>query len=519
MCKLTRCLRPHAKWKGISKIMTELEELQLNRRRLQRLFNKIKAAGNDRLKIEAAMYVAEFACSTGHGIWSSPVLEQVFVEASQRIQVSLRHSHTPNTCLFVSTMLFPYGGLERVLERWIETDANWRYSLVLTKQSKAIVPERIAAAISSSGGTVFDLTAHSVLERAAALRELASGYECVVLMAYEEDPLPLLAFGTTEFIRPVGLYNQCDHHFWLNVSIADVVGDLRDWGQGISLNNRGVRKSMIVPVPSEVQPVVKKSRESSRKKLGLPIDRRIVLSVARHMKFRSVAGESFLDLVVPLLEADDSVTLLIIGPTVETVPEFSLACQRFGERFKLLGYVPHEMLYDYYFAADLVVDSYPTDGIAACEDAITCGCPLVSRSSTIDFVVNSKAYCKDNDYLVWYAQRLLSSEEERVKNVTSVTNEINLFSSPAVFMEKRNAFMECLRRNVHSVAGFQSTPTNFIKADYLMLSLGHGFFRRTNLTAWALDIFPLSVGCLCARVFDAIRNLRKRLNKKLRRQR
>ena len=499
--------------------MTELQELQLNRKRLCRLFDKVGAVRNERQKVTMAMHIAEFACSTGHGIWSSPVLERVFIDAAQKIVAPVGSSYNPSTCLFVSTMLLQYGGLERVMERWVETDPAWKYSLVLTKQERTEVPRRIAKAIDASGGEVLDLAASDEYAKAAALRTMASNYECIVLMAYEEDPVPLLAFGTTDFARPVGLYNQCDHHFWMNVGVADLVGDLRIWGQNISLRNRGVRDSMIVPVPSEVRSITKLPKAIARKRLGLLAGKKIVLSVARHMKFHSIAGMSFLDLAIPLLEADSDIIILLIGPTVDTVPEFKPVCRRFGERFRLEGYVPHDKLYDYYFAADLVLDSYPTGGITASEDAIACGCPLVSRSSTIDFISESKAYCKTDEDLIAYSLKLLASSEERQENVKSAMKGIERFSSPPVFIEKRDAFMASLRQKKHVVKDFHSQPTDYIKEDYLMLSLGHGFFRRTNLTAWALDIFPSSVGCLCVRVFDSIRNLRKRINKKLRRQR
>src|SRR5438067_2243266 len=76
-------------------------------------------------------------------------------------------------------------------------------------------------AVKTSGGELMALNpAAPWIERARALRELARGYDAVVLHIHHHDPVPILAFADGDR-PPVVLFNHADHMFWLGSSIVD----------------------------------------------------------------------------------------------------------------------------------------------------------------------------------------------------------------------------------------------------------------------------------------------------------
>ena len=74
----------------------------------------------------------------------------------------------------------------------------------------------------------------------------------VVTFADTDDPLPLVAYGTEDFKRPVGLYNHADHDFWLGVGVSDLVADLRRWGERLTREVRGATASYRLTIPLDL---------------------------------------------------------------------------------------------------------------------------------------------------------------------------------------------------------------------------------------------------------------------------
>ena len=97
------------------------------------------------------------------------------------------------------------GGHTRVVERWIEADDKRKYSLVMTRKSPSELPSRLVAAVERSGGRIVELDSETdFIKRGLALRKIAASFETVVLHTHMDDPIPLIAFGSDDFKRPVG---------------------------------------------------------------------------------------------------------------------------------------------------------------------------------------------------------------------------------------------------------------------------------------------------------------------------
>lgn len=114
-----------------------------------------------------------------------------------------------------------------------------------------------------------------------------------------------------------------------------------------------------------------------RKKLGIPENRRMLLSVSR------VAGEKKLDALIDyVLNYNESDAVLVIAGDGPLYGELTKKVKKLGAQNKILftGFVPHDELRYYYSAADIFVCASDTEaqGLTYYE-AICCGLPILCR--------------------------------------------------------------------------------------------------------------------------------------------
>lgn len=458
--------------------------LYRHQRLLRKLEQRIDAEYDVSKKRVLTRLAVEYAISTGHCVWSSPSIERSYCEWSQSFEVPVSDVYEPSSCLLVMSMACKVGGLEQLVYRWVGSDKSRRYSVALTHMSDIReVPKELCNVVSNSGGRVVLYGCDNVETVAKNLRIDASKYEVIILLTYEDDEVPILAFGTDTFKRPVGLYNQCDHHFWLNVSIVDFVADLRTWGQRISLNNRGVRGSMIVPIIADAVDYVPLPRNVVRENLGISQDIKMIVSAARSVKFNAICGIDFMTVAVPLLRSVPNAYLIIIGPTMSEFPNWAKYYREFGDRIQLLGNISHDKLLQYYNAADMVLDSFPLGGLTATTDAIYCGCPVLSTSDSFQYLIDGGGYCSDIAELQFKAKEILSDETVANRNVSLVRKAIADTMSISVFSRQRDQYIAKLAKLTHRVAGFVSTPSNACFEDYCMFTNERYNYRAVMLRA------------------------------------
>ncbi len=317
------------------------------------------------------------------GFFASPRLERLLVEIGRRTAPPspyrrlIESRRRVRTVLHVATELAAVGGLTNMLGRWIAADKARMHSLALTNHRGASVGS-VEAAVTASGGSVHRLNTGigGLIASANALRELARGYDVIVLHVYSQDVVPTLAFANPASNPPVLLLNHGDHLFWLGVGASDVVINLRDAAQDLSISRRGVDPARNIMVPTIVAPAQRtQSREEAKRVLGIAPDTILLFSAARAMKYRSVEGRSFADAHLELMRRHPSAELWVLG--AGDPPDWRTACAAAGGRIKALPETPDTKVY--YEAADIYVDSYPFVSSTSMMEAASLGAPLVSR--------------------------------------------------------------------------------------------------------------------------------------------
>jgi|SRR5450631_4444615 hypothetical protein len=331
----------------------------------------------------AALYVATAATIATHahcGIFASPRLESVLNAMGRRIvsgeiATNSGGKHAFKKVLHVGTEL-AIGGLTRMISRWIDADADRINSLVLT-QHRGDIPEHLTHAVQRSGGRIVKLnqTVGSRFDWVRALRRIACEHDVIVLHIHCEDVIPLLAFADEAGLPPVLLLNHADHLFWLGPSVSHMVINLRDAAADISVSRRGVepRRNFLLPTIVDFTARLR-SRRDAKASLGLQPDSILLLSVARHAKYRSLHGMSFADRHVKLLEKHPQAQMIVVGSGEPD--DWQAAKDRVNGRIRGLPEQPDPRRY--FEAADIYVDSYPFVSSTSMMEAGGYGLPLVT---------------------------------------------------------------------------------------------------------------------------------------------
>lgn len=380
----------------------------------RRIFNKYLEAGN-------FTDAVAFALSNGTGYYSSAMIENHYLEiANSKTLGNLSANFEPDSFLHVMTRAHETGGHTRVVERWIESaPQNQKHSVFFTSDKYFCLPRRLEKAVKDKNGEIKFLEDKlSDIEKGLSLREFASGYKIVILHIHMFDYIPIIAFGNEEFKRPVVFYNHADHLFWLGVSIADLVADIRTFGSKITIEKRKAVKSYVLGIPIE-----ERKKETSSGNGG-----KSLLAIGSAYKFRPLKSMDFLKIIRPILRKHKDATFTAIGPSLIDLPNWKEFVEEFGERVLLFSVVPHNELFDYIKKADILVDSLPVGGGTTMLDALFCGKPVVTVHKPIgedDYIINSPAYCKTIKEAVRKINRLIKNEKLRDEYNRQVLGEYN----------------------------------------------------------------------------------------------
>ena len=494
--------------------MLTTEDLEKRQKIAGLLFDRLNRNMSPWRRRQLAEIALQFNARYSTGYYSSQEIEKVYTDLAEQFDVPDVEIPNARTCLIVTTRTYNMGGHTRVIEKWVESDPTHKYSLVLTSPPNgdtACVPERLAQGIKRSGGEIFTVYLEkNLIARARRLREFSLRYETILLFLLEEDVVPLVAYGTNSFNRPVGLYNHIDHLYWTGISIADYVADMRPWGYDLSHNKRGIDESMIIPVPAEApKPGNPIAKADARKELAIPQDAKIIVTCGREVKYKKSAAGSFVDIAEPLLDAYANLIILAIGMNFSDFPEWTRVADRYPGRFRLYKRVPHTLLSMYHLAADLVIDSFPIGGITAMEDAVHCHRPVLSCEKTIDWIAHSPSFCTDKNEIIDRAKRIIEDDDYAGKLSEATFKIMERMAGTAVFKERLLKFMCELEHRKHSVHGFESKPTAFIRNDYSREDQILGATAKPMLLARLVLVRPYfasDIGALMTRLlFDRMK--------------
>ena len=340
--------------------------------------------GSNSASAVCAKIAAEYAAARHPGVFVNPELEAVLEEIGCRtMQDKLSHlthlQYRPERKHIVHVISFarPLGGDTRYLWRWIEKDKQRSHSVVITGVQREKAPVQLCASVEQSGGDIFTICADITdpIQRAQILRDYVSSADLIVLHLYPEDILPQIAFANRENFPPVVFVFHADERFWMGFAISDVFVHMRESGILLAKQRSGINADRICLLPIPLPPRQRSmSREDAKRKIGLPRNSVVLLSIARGMKYKKMSGVSFLEAITPIIERHENVVMLVIGH--ENRGQWEIDEPIAHDRIRSLGRISDTEVY--YEAADIYLDSFPFSSNTSLLEAGTYGLPLVS---------------------------------------------------------------------------------------------------------------------------------------------
>jgi hypothetical protein len=468
-----------------------LRLLERNNAFLEYLERLVARERDEEESIRLSGLAGRFASRHHPGRFASGVIERRLRAIAENQESPPSERFTADSSLHVLTRAYPFGGHTRAVERWIGLSREEeRHSVALTDQNGGAVPPRLLEVVKSRQGTVFDLGSQSksAVERALHLRRVASAFQHVILHTHMQDPIPVVAFGTRRFRRPVALYNHADHIFWLGLSVTDHVIDISSRGQLLTNTRRG-RQSSVLPLLLE-SPKAPSSGEKEicrgkmRERFGLPDSARIVLSVGSSYKYRPVeAGKGFLDVARKILAEEKDACIVVVGPSQQE-KVWRQAFRESGARINAVGPVSRDKLDEFYLGADVYLDAYPFGGGTAEIEAASHGLPVVlidngltAFDSCDDIIVSfeltaarvldllrekvspSKVRLEQHTPEAWKANlpRVLQEIPERHEihdfDLPFQAGEYDLHLATLLSVQERFTFKRCYRKSRHLKVG------------------------------------------------------------------
>lgn len=334
--------------------------------------------GDHEMAAVRARIAAFFAQWRHPGVFVSDELEGVLVrigrEAGGTPPAPPAAGRPCGRVLHVATNVSIFGGIPRLVRRWMQQDAGRVQSLVLTRQAPDAAPDVLTAAVADTGGRVHDLHG-TLMARAAQLRTLAGQADVVVLHTFDHDVVPIIALappGST----PTMFVNHSDHGFWLGASVSHVIANLRDSGRDLSRRRRGIAPARNAVLPTIIDvPQRTRSRAEAKRALGLAPDQVLLLSIARAAKYRTIGRTTYGEQHVPLLQQHPAAMLMVVGPGHDHGWQEAIA----AANGRIRPVAATEATAVYYEAADIYVDSYPWVSNTSLLEAGSYGMPLVTR--------------------------------------------------------------------------------------------------------------------------------------------
>ena len=359
------------------------KEIIKNRKLYDRLKND---AINDKCiekKVEKIKLCASWAVNFHTGKFSDKALEEELIKISTSIKTKLLN-YEKNSVLHIMTDAKEYGGHSRYVANWIKSD-YLKNSICFTEQKRNILPSFLAKTVDELKVDTLFLQKNKLYSKVIELRQLASKFEYIILTIKENDVLPLLAFGTEEFNRPIIFINHADHLFWMGFSIADMIVELSSDGELFTRNKRGkVKQSYVLPIP--IDKCARANNQNILDKININKNDKIVVSMASSHKYNNSKDSHFSLLCKSIVVNSPNTYFLVIGPSLDE-PVWKKVHDETEGRVVALGILGKRDVANIINDTDLYIDSFPYRSYTSFLEFAVCNVPCItlkSKRATID---------------------------------------------------------------------------------------------------------------------------------------
>jgi glycosyltransferase involved in cell wall biosynthesis len=345
------------------------------------------------------------------------------------------------SCLHVVNEVRPAGGITSMLTRWIPYDAENRIHNLAILNNESSVPEELNRVISNCNGEIFTSPQNcSDIIKATWLRTLAKNLsvQYVILHIGPTDVISGVAFGISDNPKVI-LVNNTAHTFWTCASIADLILNVRgsELEKLWTMKYRGAARCSALPIPVPMPkglPYCDTSympeKQAAKKKLNLPENSIVLLTVGTHFKFMKTENLDFVKTCEHILKLYPNTYLLAVG--FEADKRWHEASIRLLSRIRVLGALPQYKLAEVHKAADIYIEGFPfgtttslleagVKGIPVVLAPAECPPPYASDGIALDAVLERPVSIEDFKLKI---AGLIKSHEERKQQGIKIRNSI-----------------------------------------------------------------------------------------------
>jgi len=377
------------------------------KKNIKNAIQEIYTLANDTKNIEDQLNMYQFyASSCWHNYtetFSHKEFEEKLITISENIiDIPINNSFDDNHVLHVMTEAYEVGGHTRVVENWIKS-ADENQSILINNKNLAI-PTFLEYAVSSKNGNIIINEAKTFLEKANFLATIASKYKYIVLHHHPHDILPLLAFGTSLFIRPVFFYNHADHIWGCGYSVCSLVMEIQMQGITHSVKYRGIpkEKTKFIGIPLDLELNIQSN----------DLNEKIIITMANAYKFKSIVGLNFQNFIDSILSKDINIKYYIIGVSSDD-PDWITLRKKYSNQLFLLGELVKDKVLPILSTATLYVDSFPIGSGTSMIEAMRLGIPSIAYDSILQNVDSYRKYSYQSiDDMTTEAFRILSLSKQ-----------------------------------------------------------------------------------------------------------
>ena len=358
------------------------EQIQNNRvrlRALERAAAEHVAIGQYENALRLVTVGADWSWFNHTGMFASPTFENLLRTIGTRLVPDSPDRRTEGEhrrVLHVLTQAYPTGGHTRLAWRWMSLDESSEHSVLLTSQYDLGVPSRLTSACD---GRLYSLGNLSQVEKVQAVASHLGEYDVIVLHIHPFDAVVVAACAGMANRSRTLLVNHADHVFWLGLSAADQIVNLRPASEWIARDRRTGSSDQFVrlALPLDQPTLDPGAGRDLRVSLGIAEDEPVVATIAEPYKFATSDDLGFMDLISRLFAQIPSAHLIAIGPSQDSHGWGGLQ-RELPTRVHLLGTTP-----DYastLAAADVYLDSFPFSSITSMLEAALHEVPVVTMS-------------------------------------------------------------------------------------------------------------------------------------------
>lgn len=439
---------------------------------------------------------AYFAWQFHSGVFSQQELEKTAIDIGKDLYqiedeipkplFTVRSDPGRKNILHVASQLSDIGGHSRLIANWIHNDPQNNHSCIVTDQSVDEFPSEFRRTLRKNRGEMAILNIdHTLLRRAAVLRETSRQFDIVILHIHPNDVIPLTAYADATS-PPVGLMNHADHVFWLGGSVADVVINLRRFGELLSKERRKVRASLILPIPIN-QNRSNIDRLQARKELGIKDGEVVIVSIGSEYKYLPGKTKDFFVTAKKILDLNSDAKLFVVGVRPEN--------SRFQPhpRMTLLGPIPDATLYQ--AAADIYLEGFPVSSFTALLETVALGaCPVLmyspNRIGAFDIELGLVA-CETNarnevEYVAMVSD-LINDRDKRARIAAAVMYDVLEYHQGSLWKRYLNEIYDHLMAAPHNPELVRASQPCMKEEDLYLVELKNNELRNLNYPTW-LDI-------------------------------